>query len=262
MSQPAPRTGQCPNCGASIDFKIGASRATVCSYCQAVVARKGQDFEAIGKVADLIPTGSRIALNSKGRLDKVAFEVVGRLQYEWKSGVWDEWYVAFSDGRWGWLAEAQGRFYLTFKVPPRPLPQRVPEPGESLFLEGLGRFTVSDVKQAQIVGMAGELPDAVTVGESPLTADLESEKAASPRSIWAPTAATPRSTWAGRSRSTRSTSVAWRAWAGSSRRGPPARSSSAPIAEHRSPCASRTRRCAWSARAATTCSTPPRARCR
>jgi hypothetical protein len=176
MSQPAPRTGQCPNCGASIDFKIGASRATVCSYCQAVVARKGQDFEAIGKVADLIPTGSRIALNSKGRLDKVAFEVVGRLQYEWKSGVWDEWYVAFSDGRWGWLAEAQGRFYLTFKVPPRPLPQRVPEPGESLFLEGLGRFTVSDVKQAQIVGMAGELPDAVTVGESPLTADLESEK--------------------------------------------------------------------------------------
>ena len=178
MSLPAPRTGQCPNCAATVEFKLGSSRATVCSYCQAVVVRAGQDFEAIGQAADLIPTGSKIALGSKGAINKIAYEVVGRLQYEWKSGVWDEWYIAFSDGRWAWLAEAQGRYYVTSKVPPRPLPTKGVVAGASLFIEGLGRFVVSDVKQAKIVGMAGELPDPVTLGETPLSADMETEKGA------------------------------------------------------------------------------------
>jgi len=36
-----------------------------------------------------------------------------------RGGVWDEWYLALDDGRWGWLAEAQGRFYLgTFTQTP------------------------------------------------------------------------------------------------------------------------------------------------
>jgi len=175
MTQPAPRQGQCPSCGAPLEFKLGASRATVCSYCKAIVVRSGQDFEAVGKVADLIPTGSRIDLGSHGTIGDLPFDVIGRLQYEWQQGVWDEWYIALGDGRWGWLAEAQGRFYVTSRMSRRPLPPRV-EPGQSFFIEGLGRFTVGDVKQARIVGAQGELPDPVTLGESPLTADLESEK--------------------------------------------------------------------------------------
>ncbi|HMK73726.1 MAG TPA: DUF4178 domain-containing protein [Myxococcaceae bacterium] len=176
MTQPAPRQGKCPNCGAALEFKLGASRATVCGYCQAVVSRAGQDFEVVGKVADLIPTGSRIDLGSHGVLGgDLPFDVIGRLQYEWQQGVWDEWYVAFADGRWGWLAEAQGRFYVTSRMSRRPLPPKV-EPGQTFFVEGLGRFTVSDVKRARIVGAQGELPEPVTLGECPLTADLESEK--------------------------------------------------------------------------------------
>jgi hypothetical protein len=175
MSQAAAREGRCPNCGAAIEFKLGASRATICGHCRAVVVRAGQDFQAVGTVADLIPTGSRIALGSRGEIGQLPFEVIGRLQYEWQAGVWDEWYLAFGDGRWGWLAEAQGRFYVTTRMGPRPLP-RSAEPGQSFFIQGLGRFTVSDVKQARIVGGQGELPDPVSIGESPLTADLESEK--------------------------------------------------------------------------------------
>ena len=32
-------------------------------------------------------------------------------------GCWDEWYATFSNGWVGWLAEAQGHFYLTFYQP-------------------------------------------------------------------------------------------------------------------------------------------------
>ena len=177
MSEPQVRTGRCPSCGANLEFKIGSSRATVCEYCKAVVARAGQDLSLLGKVADLIPTGTRISLGTHGRFEGAAFEVVGRLQYEWEAGVWDEWYLAFGDGRWGWLAEAQGRFYVTFQVPPRPLPSRV-APETVVFIQGLGRFTVTDVKQARIVGAAGELPEPVKLGAEPVTADMESEKGA------------------------------------------------------------------------------------
>jgi hypothetical protein len=175
MTGSAPRQGRCPNCGAPVEFKLGASRATICNHCSAIVVRAGQDFEAVGKVADLIPTGSRIALGSHGSVGGLGYDVIGRLQYEWQQGVWDEWYVAFAEGSWGWLAEAQGRYYVTRRMSPRPVPRRV-EPGQSFFLEGLGRFTVSDVKQARIVAGRGELPEAVTPGEAPLTADCESEK--------------------------------------------------------------------------------------
>jgi Domain of unknown function (DUF4178) len=175
MTGTGPRQGRCPTCGAPVEFKLGASRATICSHCSAIVVRAGQDFEAVGKVADLIPTGSRIALGSHGAIGGLGFDVIGRLQYEWQQGVWDEWYVAFADGSWGWVAEAQGRYYVTRRMSPRPVPRRV-EPGQSFFLEGLGRFTVSDVKRARIVTGRGELPEAVTPGEAPLTADCESEK--------------------------------------------------------------------------------------
>ena len=175
MTGAAPRQGRCPNCGAPVEFKLGASRATICAHCSAIVVRAGQELEAVGKVADLIPTGSRIALGSHGSVGGLGFEVIGRLQYQWQQGVWDEWYLAFADGSWGWLAEAQGRFYVTRRMSPRPVPHRV-EPGQRFFLQGLGRFTVSDVKQPRIVGARGELPEPVTPGESPLTADCESEK--------------------------------------------------------------------------------------
>ena len=168
-------TGRCPSCGANVEFKIGASRATICAYCKSVVARKGQDLSIVGKVSEVIPTGTKIALGTHGQYEGRRFEVLGRLQYKWQAGVWDEWNIGFSDGRYGWLAEAQGRFYVTFKVPPRPLPARV-SAGKIISVDGLGRFTVTDVKRAQIVGASGELPDPVAIGETPLTADLESEK--------------------------------------------------------------------------------------
>ena len=40
-------------------------------------------------------------------------------------GQWDEWYATFSNGWLGWLAEAQGRFYLTFQ---RPIPENIQLP--------------------------------------------------------------------------------------------------------------------------------------
>src|SRR5580704_15641858 len=111
----------CPGCGAQVVFKIPGSVVTVCEYCKSVVARGDRAIEDLGKVADLADTQSPLQLGLKGAYQGAWFELTGRAQLGHEAGsMWDEWYAAFSDGRWGWLAEAQGRFYMTFQqsLPP------------------------------------------------------------------------------------------------------------------------------------------------
>ena len=111
----------CPGCGAQISFKTGSSIVTVCEFCKSVVARGDRNIEDLGKVADLVDTGSPLDVGLKGVYHGAPFELTGRAQLGHEAGgIWDEWYAAFADGRWGWLAEAQGRFYMTFQqsLPP------------------------------------------------------------------------------------------------------------------------------------------------
>src|ERR671937_2166565 len=107
----------CPACGAQVLFKTGSSVVVVCESCNSVVARTDRGVEDVGKVADVVESGSPLEVGLRGVYLGVAFELTGRAQLGHAAGgFWDEWYAAFSDGRWGWLAEAQGRFYLTFQI--------------------------------------------------------------------------------------------------------------------------------------------------
>ena len=167
------KSAQCPGCGVPLEFKVGSARVVVCEHCSFAVARSDQGLENLGKIAALVPTGARVTLGATGRYEGVEFTVVGRLQLEWQQGVWDEWYVSFLDGRWGWLAEAAGRYFLSFRVSQRPTPVFASlRPGRSLFLAGYGRLVVSDLKQATYVAAKGQLPERIAIGESTRTADL------------------------------------------------------------------------------------------
>ena len=165
---------RCPGCGAELVFKVGASRVVVCEHCAHAVARTDRGLSSIGKVADLVETGARLALLAEGRHEGVPFQLVGRLQYRWEQGVWDEWYASFADGRWGWVAEAQGRYYVSFKASDRPVPAwGALVPGKSLNLSGYGRMVVADLKAARYGAARGELPERVELdGGLVRTADL------------------------------------------------------------------------------------------
>ncbi|MFN7130793.1 MAG: DUF4178 domain-containing protein [Myxococcales bacterium] len=171
------KAASCPACGAPMQFKVGSSRVIVCEFCQFAVARTDRGLENIGKVADLIPTGAKLTLGAEGKFEGHAFRLVGRLQYQWKQGVWDEWYASFEDGRWGWLAEAQGRYYMSFRVAPRAVPLFDHlRPGGRVFLSGLGPFVVADIKRSRYVSAAGELPTEIPPpGAEVATADLSGQ---------------------------------------------------------------------------------------
>src|SRR4029079_288338 len=96
--------GPCPNCGAPAEFSAGASVSKVCPFCRHVIVRTDRDWKKFGKAADLANTPSRIALGDKGTARGVSFEVLGRVQMDYGRGPWDEFYVAFADGTWGWIS--------------------------------------------------------------------------------------------------------------------------------------------------------------
>lgn len=171
------RAASCPSCGGEILFRAGTSIVAVCPQCRAAVSRKGVNLESLGTVAELVPTSSpfRLGMAGKPKRGYRPFRIVGRLQLSTGEGTWDEWYVAFDDGRYGWLAEAQGLFYLL-----KPMPATegsVPEfhqlqPAQRLDLRPYGVFTVAERRQAIYSSAEGDLPFAATPGAVFMFADL------------------------------------------------------------------------------------------
>jgi hypothetical protein len=167
----------CPTCGAEVEFRYDDSFVRVCDSCRAAVVRADRGVETLGKVADLAPTASPLALFADGRYQGQGFMLVGRAQYRHPAGgIWDEWYAKMDDGRWGWLAEAQGRFYLTFETLGAGDPPSWDEvfPGASVQLEddGIKLFTVGERGVAELAAAAGEIPFRFIPGQRSAFADL------------------------------------------------------------------------------------------
>lgn len=161
----------CPSCGGPVEFSIGSTAVVVCNYCRSLVARTDVGVEDLGKVAAIVDTGSPLRRDLFGKYQGTGFRIVGRTQMQHEAGgYWDEWYAHFDDGRWGWLAEAQGRFYMTFdtegSAPPLGQLQvgmRVPEVDDMVVAE-IGRGTLASAE--------GELPWKPQPGTSYDFADL------------------------------------------------------------------------------------------
>ena len=92
-------------------------------------------------------------------------------------GQWDEWYATFSNGWLGWIAEAQGRFYITFQYP---IPEGTYVPtfeqlqlGQQVYgLPWPTPLMVAETGRATALGAKGEIPYLLTPGETYDYADL------------------------------------------------------------------------------------------
>ena len=142
------------------------------------MARTDRGLADLGKVAEIAESESPLKLGLKGEFKGNRFELTGRAQLKHQAGgYWDEWYATFSNGWVGWLAEAQGRFYLTFY---QPLPEGKTLPS----YEGLqlGQFVdeipsqtplmVQEKGVATSVAADGEIPYQLTPNQESQFADL------------------------------------------------------------------------------------------
>lgn len=175
------RVVACPACAAPVEFKLGTALVTVCDFCRSVVARGDKKVEDHGKVADVLDTNSPIQRGLSGKYQKKHFEVVGRVQYQHPAGgVWNEWYLQFPGDKVGWLAEAQGKFYLMFEKrfsEDAELPSFDSlEIGHRFEVPGVSSFTVAEKGIASARSADGDIPWAFRQYADHRFADLHGDK--------------------------------------------------------------------------------------
>jgi hypothetical protein len=184
---PAPRAQRtwraaCPGCGAPVEFASAASASAVCSFCRSTVVRDGEALRRIGVSAELFDDHSPLQLGVRGRHQGVPFTLVGRLQYAYADGTWNEWHLLFdaagTDGtpRSAWLSEDNGAYVLAFDVVPSPPDLPLADElhaGERRLVAG-SAWSVASVVRAHLLAAEGELPRPPKLEGEFVVADLRS----------------------------------------------------------------------------------------
>lgn len=189
---------ECPNCGAPVPFASAIAVFAVCGHCRSSVVRRDAQVELMGVQAQLPPDISPLKIGTTGSFDGRGFTIIGRVRVGYREGTWNEWCADFGEGLWGWVAEAQGHYMVSFEVaPPETLPgmqeirERESRPEGALGLKDFrlsqGRsampvgkrvtlsgteYAVRDTKQTEILFSEGSLPFVAVPGRSAISADL------------------------------------------------------------------------------------------
>src|SRR5690242_17072855 len=170
MSQPA---ANCPNCGALVRFRWSGAMQTTCEYCRSILVRRDVNLEKVGEVGDLPREASPIQIGTEGTYRNKAFQVVGRILYEYEEGGWNEWHIVFNDGVSGWLSDAQLEYAVSFQsAAPEPLPPARELARARRFLWNGIWYEVTSITRAHYRGVAGELPFEYWDKKDVLLADL------------------------------------------------------------------------------------------
>lgn len=131
---------------------------------------------ASGTALPIVDTDSPLSIGLDGRHAGAAFRIVGRLQKHQGAAPWDEWYLAFDDGREAWLAESEGEWNLMF-----------PAGRDTSFKLGSLRpcttlrirdreFTVEEVGEATMLTAQGQLPAELDPGAGHAFVDVTGKK--------------------------------------------------------------------------------------
>lgn len=153
----------CPNCGAPVDFASAASASAVCSFCRSTLVRDGDALRRIGISAEIFDDHSPLQLGATGSRQGMGFRLVGRLQYGYGEGTWNEWHALFDNGRSAWLSEDNGAYVIAFDAS---LPADAPQSVAALDALRAGQRTLADgrawdvasVVRARLIAAQGELP--------------------------------------------------------------------------------------------------------
>ena len=144
--------------------------------------RDGEALRRIGVSAELFDDHSPLQLGVRGRHQGVSFTLVGRLQYAYADGTWNEWHLLFEQAsaegppKSAWLSEDNGAYVLAFDVQPTP-PDLPPadelHPGERRLVAGAA-WSVASVTRAKLLAAEGELPRPPQLQGEFTVADLRS----------------------------------------------------------------------------------------
>ena len=153
----------CPNCGAAVEFASAALASAVCSFCRSTLVRDGEALRRIGISAELFDDHSPLQLGASGTFQGLGFTLIGRLQYGYAGGTWNEWHAHFVNDRSAWLSEDNGAYVFALDAPlPADAPRSAAEldallAGSKIVVDGRG-WDVASVVRTKLIAAQGELP--------------------------------------------------------------------------------------------------------
>jgi len=154
------KQSSCPSCGAPLTFENAHSLYAVCKYCRTMSVQSEDALKEVGKTAALVEDGSPLQLGATGAIDGKTFKIVGRIQYQFGLGFWNEWYISI-DGDDAWLGEASGLYFYTRIKKDAQIPENLEfanlYAGAPVTIDGK-EFFVKDVQTSKVVSGEGELP--------------------------------------------------------------------------------------------------------
>ncbi len=156
----------CPSCGAPLDIKNRFVKMVTCDFCGNVMILKDTGLDLTGRVAKLVELPSKLYVDAMGTVGGKNFTVVGRLRYQYDSGMWDEWFLTFEDDRPGWLVEDEGEYALYQKetLTSPILPFEKIQVG-SVIRIGQREVFITQKGEANIVGGEGQLAFSILPGD-------------------------------------------------------------------------------------------------
>lgn len=120
-------------------------------------------LKEVGQTAALVEDGSPLQLGTTGSIEGKTFKIVGRIQYRFGLGFWNEWYLNMDADAGGgaWLGEANGMYFFTRLKKDAKLPEGLTF--DSLFAGGSveidgKEFFIKDIQTSKVVSGEGELP--------------------------------------------------------------------------------------------------------
>lgn len=152
---------QCPGCGGQISIATDSVRVVHCGYCQSVSVVSQESLKVLGELSLLSTAESCLAVGWKVLCQGRELEVLGRIQFRYSAGLWDEWWVRFlDDGTDAWISQDEGKYIIQkpLSLEKGMLPDfDSVKPGDTIKL-GRHKLWVREKDEGSVVGVQGQLP--------------------------------------------------------------------------------------------------------
>ncbi len=119
--------------------------------------RQKMDVQNIGKASCVQADSSPLKIGTTGTYKGMSFEILGRTQAVQSDGYWNEWFIAFNDGRTGWLSESIGEYCLTVADTIEAFPDYNDAKIGYVFTHKGTEYIIANKGRAQVTAFEGEL---------------------------------------------------------------------------------------------------------
>ena len=158
------RSITCPSCGATHELHNPGIIMYSCEYCGSAVYWDEEKIRSAGTQATLPEGFSRLFRGATGSLHQKRFVVLGRVRYSFGAGFWDEWYLDCADGTMRWLTEDNHELAIQGALDLEVGPYESYAPRSMITARDI-HFVVQEVGTAECIGIEGDLPKRIEVGE-------------------------------------------------------------------------------------------------